>query len=129
MSHYNNEYRGNSSNGGEVKKHSGCKLVLISKGSFKNKTAVVGWRYVKRTGLIKYSAWPYGKTKERKSKTGKRWMSYILKIQLPSGETLIRPCLFSPEDGRVFSQSAEIRMNPKGGYGGYVGPLVASKRR
>jgi len=108
-------------NDGEgIVKHSGCKAGLDKN----SKPYVQGWKVDKTNGMRKFYASPYHATKEIKAKTsGRVWHTWLVKIELPTGEVMLRPCMYAPDTKMVIIKDLSFVMNPKGGKGGYIGPF------
>lgn len=130
---FNNESSWNFRNGGkgyypqqrQVVKHSGC-TSGITKNT--NKPYVRGWKYDKRNGLRSFIAGPYesknSTTNEHKSKTGRIWENWCVKITLSDGQTILKSALYDQMTGKVIIKELGYVMNPKGGKGGYVGTFT-----
>jgi hypothetical protein len=117
-----------SSNGGNrelpQKKHSGCTTGLTKKTNAHEggKPYVQGWKYDKRNGLRKFFASGYASTTCGVSpSTGTKYETWVVKITLADGSSLIRPCMYYPETRRVVIRELGFVMSPKGGRGGYIG--------
>lgn len=118
-------YQGNSQRGNYQlqKKRSGCKS-----GTDKNgKPYVQGWKYDKRNGLRSFYASPYSGTQEVKSKTGRLWQNWFVRVRNADGTEIRTSGLYDPSSGKVTIQDFGFVMNPRGGYGGYVGPYYYPK--
>jgi len=136
MSGYNNYNRGgyrsnnNYGNGNrnsyqqrEQKKHSGCKSGTDRNG----KPYVQGWKFDKRNGLRSFYATPYKGTQEVKSKTGKVWQNWFVRIKNADGSEIKTSGMYDVSTGKVIIDSVGFVMNPRGGRGGYLGPYYYRK--
>jgi hypothetical protein len=102
----------------QPKKHSGCSMGIDKNGV----EYVRGWKFDRRSGLRSFYATSYKNTKEVTSKkSGRVYENWMVRVQLPSGESFITGGLFERATGKVTISNLGFVMNPKGGRGGYVG--------
>lgn len=121
----NNNFRGNNNNnGGQRKKHSGAKMVSITKGENKGKQGISAWNYSRRGGLISLLLTPYGKTDKHKSKTtGRIWQNWMVKVTYKSTKQpdYITSALYDEQRGFAIIKEFGWKVNPKAPNGGYCG--------
>ena len=103
-------------------------------GEITKNAYVHGWFHRRNTGMVSVIAFPYEgkKTKTedtRKSKTGKVYRKWVCKITYrDTGIEKVRPCLYLPDDNRVFITSENMAIVPKGNHGkGWFGFLSRKK--
>lgn len=121
---YNN-YENNRNNYNKPKKKSGCKSGIDRNG----KPYIQGWKADKTNGLRKFYASPYKNTQEVKSKKGKVWQNWFVRITMSNGEEIRTSGMFDVANDKLIIPQLSFIMNPKGGYGGYVGPAYYKKNR
>lgn len=123
----NNGYSNNRGNGGNIqpKKHSGCKKYKWFPKDGPNKGqemhGVLGWRFRKGIGLMKYKA-----NMTSKSKVGDNgWCgSVAVEIIAPNAQKSFYWATMHVPTGKVVIGDLGEVMSPQGGKGGYVGTFI-----
>lgn len=140
MSYNNNYSRGgynnnryNNHQGGQnrpVKKRSGASAGFANGEA--DKPYVRGWKYDKTHGLRTFIAGTYkgknSQTHRIKSKNGKEWENWFVKVTGPHGVTK-HNCLYDVQKKRVFIQDLGLMISPSSPGGGYTGPFFKKKNR
>jgi len=123
----NNSSNYRHNNGGNKKKHSGADKGVYTTKDGRTAPWVNGWHYSRRDGMIKYFASRYKGTHMVKSKSGKSWESWILRITVGNNLPQIMPCMYCVETGKVICKDLSLVINPSAPNGGYTGTFVNSK--
>ncbi len=124
---YNN-YRNNTGNRAPMnypRKHSGCKITTVRETG---EQVVVGWNYSKQRGMISFIAAPYKGTKVSKSRTGREWENWFVKItNKRTMQTTNHSCLWDCQRRRLLIKDLNMVANPGAPNGGYFGQHVSKK--
>lgn len=125
---YGPEFRGPQGGGGgqrPVKKHSGAKSGVNSKGSAKGKQNITGWNYSRNGGLLTFIATSYKDTDKHKSKSGRVWenwmVSWFNKTTKAKG---VVSGLYDTTTGKLIINDWGWVVNPKAPNGGYSGKFT-----
>jgi hypothetical protein len=119
---YTDQYRNSQP---QAKKRSGSKHGQY-KNNGKNFKAefipwVNGW-FLRGKQLVKVLCTPYkGTTTGTSKQSGKRWETWIAKIQPAVGASYLQSCMYYPDSHKVVIRSMGIVVNPKAPNGGYCG--------
>jgi hypothetical protein len=128
---YSGSFRGNRGgyNGGNhqsnnrvVKKHSGCRQGIDKKSN----PYLIGWNASRRRGMISFIAAPFSGTKEVKSKSGKTWQNWFVKITFKdSGEVKNFSGLYNVSNHKLYIKELNLVANPSAPGGGYFGKHIS----
>jgi hypothetical protein len=130
---YKNQYSGNQRTQGNYnqnqnqpkKKHTGCKF-----GSTKDGVPYISaWNASKSRGMISMIASPYKGTKTKKSKTGKTWENWFVKITMKNTMDIKNfSGLYNVDNQKLYIKDLNMVANPKAPNGGYFGQHVSRRK-
>lgn len=100
--------------GGEQKKRTGCKS-----GNKNGRQYITGWNYSRSRGMITFIAGPYRNTQEVKSKNGRVWQNWFVKLFNKRTMQEIRTSgMYEVATGRLIMSDLGMIANPKTNYFG-----------
>ena len=116
----NNRYSNGNTNNNMQKKHSGCKTGVSRKDG---SPYTQGWNYSRSHGLVSFLAVCTKGTHETTSKTGRKWLNVMVKVQKKFQNDVLFSGLMDVMTGKVIINDQNIVMNPKAPNGGYCGKI------
>ena len=120
---YNNNYRNNNNYKQRTqKKHSGASFGYAH--GDQEKPYIRGWKFDRRNGLRSFIASPYKGTKRIRSKSGREWENWVVKITLSNGQQILKSGLYDVANRKVIIKDLGFVMNPKAKNGGYTGTFI-----
>lgn len=123
---YNNSgnYNNNRNQGQPQKKHSGCRKGQDKKGN----PYLIGWNASKTRGMISFIASPYSGTKEIKSKSGKTWQNWFVKITFKAtGDIKNYSGMYNVSNNKLYIKDLNLVANPGAPNGGYFGKHISKR--
>ena len=101
------------------KKHTGCRSKIVNTVGNGEYVCVYGWNYSKTRGMITAVASPYKKAKAVESRSGKTWISYVVKITNKTTlQTTFHNGMFDKATNRVYIKELNMIMSPARNYFG-----------